>query len=305
MEEMVQLLMHRRLQDRVVGLMCDKFSSLKSHQPQLLELVHGSMADPCENWDVMFYESGCSNLKLLNGIRDVGYTLLSVPSWTRDERDTTLVANRAANVAWLAKRYDDTSVAPACFAKPVETAVRARPPLRPLSETRKQGRKFMENEWRKASLTKKNTGTQIHNRKRSSVVDSMKWNRVKSSSYRPPLKRSASVVITPKALLVHNIPSAFAAAVPPAITTVSFRGDSFQGRLPWSAAPTPKGNIPFPFLNVNGDGGTDRTESEHDMPELSGLSDFYEEYPDDEHEGGKRRTRRMRRIRRTATRKTH
>lgn len=316
MEEMVQLLMHRRLQDRVVGLMCDKFSSLKSHQPQLLELVHGSMADPCENWDVMFYESGCSNLKLLNGIRDVGSTLLSVPSWTRDERDIPLVANHAANVAWLAKRYDDTSFAPACFAKPVETVVLARPPLRPLSETRKQGRKFMENEWRKASLTKKNTGTQFHAKKRSSVVDNMKWNRVKSSSYRPPLKRSASVIITPKAsLLVHNIPSAFAAAVPPAITTVSFRGDSFQGRLPWSATPArPKGNIPFSFLHVK-DVGTDRTESEPDdvHDDLTDVG-FSSEHPDNEHEldpsdlkgkGGKRRTRRMRRIRRTATRKTH
>ena len=206
MEEMVELVMDRRLKDRVVELMCVKFPVLKSQQQRLLDLVHGidkadpspdsdqdSDPDPSAKWEVVFYERGCSGINV-----GVESTLLSVPNLTREQHVPV------ANPAWgaFARRHDP----PFRFVT-VPGAMAG--PARHLSATQKQARKFMEKMW-KAPLHQPIHVVSATKRKRADSPPATSHAR---SYHRPHHRSSASVNLNPKTLLlVHPRPSAAAAA---------------------------------------------------------------------------------------------
>jgi hypothetical protein len=64
MSEMVDLVMDDRLKHRVVDLMCQAYPEPKLNAAALHALAQGTQLDPNANWDVVFYESGCSTLRI-------------------------------------------------------------------------------------------------------------------------------------------------------------------------------------------------------------------------------------------------
>ena len=233
MEEMVELVMDRRLKDRVVELMCGKFPVLKSKQQQLIDLVHGidkadpspdPSADPSANWEVVFYESGCYGINV-----GAESTLLSVPNLTREQHAP--VANPARGA--FAGRHD-----PPFKFMTVPGAMAG--PARHLSATQKQARKFMEKTW-KAPLHHQPIHVTTTKRKRADSPPATSHTR---SYHRPHHRSSASVNLNPKTiLLVHPRPSAAAAAAAaaaPPQPRVTVNLLAAHNRAPSAAPPQPR-----------------------------------------------------------------
>lgn len=117
MSEMVSLLMDARFKERVADLMCAAHPAL---DPTLIRiLANGTPQDPDANWNVTFFETGCSDLKMIEANQRLhlwGAPQLALPRYHVPVRSAVAVAG---------------PIVPPPMAYVLDR------PMRPISETRK------------------------------------------------------------------------------------------------------------------------------------------------------------------------